>query len=187
MVGTKYFEHTGKMTIENTTTKIRCVLDFQQNGYWGPSNVISGAVYGSDGEVLSHLEGKWDDQLSHTLDSSHFHLLWRVHPYPKNSPDYYGFTSFGMTLNELTEEVIPILAPTDSRYRPDVRALENGQLSLAEEEKSRIEEMQRDRRKRGEESQPRWFKLVGGEWQYCGGYWEARAQGWKNESFQSLW
>lgn len=187
MVGTKYFEHTGKMTIENTTTKIRCVLDFQQNGYWGPSNVISGAVYGTDGEVLSRLEGKWDDQLSHTLDSSHFHLLWRVHPYPKNSPDYYGFTSFGMALNELTEEMIPILAPTDSRYRPDVRALENGQLNLAEEEKTRIEEMQRDRRRRGEECQPRWFKLVGGEWQYCGGYWEARAQGWKNESFQSLW
>ena len=32
-----------------------------------------------------------------------------------------------------------IIAPTDSRFRPDQRALENGDIDKAEKEKSRLE------------------------------------------------
>ncbi|PPQ95634.1 hypothetical protein CVT26_008663 [Gymnopilus dilepis] len=187
MVGTKYFEHVGKMTIENVTTQFRCVVDFKQNGYWGPTNVVSGTVHDPDGNVVSHLEGKWDDQISQMLDESHFHVLWKMTPFPKNSPDYYGFTSYGLTLNELTSNLVGKLPPTDSRLRPDVRALENGEVDLAEEEKLRVERMQRDRRSKGQERQPRWFKEVGDEWHYVGGYWEARSRGWKQEAVSPLW
>ncbi|EAU92917.2 oxysterol binding protein [Coprinopsis cinerea okayama7 len=187
MVGTKYFEHTGQMTIENVTTGMRCVLDFKQNGYWGPTNVVSGTVNSSSGEVLSKLEGKWDDQMAQTLDGDRFQVLWRCSAFPKNSPDYYGFTAFGITLNEVTKDIAGKLPPTDSRLRPDVRALENGDLDVAEEEKLRVEELQRERRKRGEDVQPRWFKQAGEEWEYLGGYWEARGRGWKSESLPHLW
>ncbi|KAF9454904.1 oxysterol binding protein [Macrolepiota fuliginosa MF-IS2] len=187
MVGTKYLEHCGDMIVENLTNKYHCVLEFKQSGYWGPSNVVSGPVYSPTGEVVSHIEGKWDDQISQTLDSSHFRLLWRVNPFPKETQDYYGFTAFGITLNELTPNLIGKLPPTDSRNRPDVRALENGDVDTAEAAKLRIEEMQRERRKHGQDQQPRWFKQVGDEWVYVGGYWEARARGWKNENIQALW
>lgn len=187
MVGTKYFEHSGKMTIENTTTQYRCVLDFKQNGYWGPANVVSGTIHDPDSDIVGKLEGKWDDQICQMLDASHFHVLWKMAPFPKNTLESYGFTSYGITLNEIADDSAGKLPPTDSRLRPDVRALENGELDLAEEEKLRVEQMQRDRRNRGEERLPRWFKQVGDEWHYAGGYWEARSRGWKQEKILPLW
>jgi len=187
MVGTKYLEHTGQMTIENVTTGVRCVLDFKQNGYWGPTNVVSGTIHSSDGEVLSKMEGKWDDQMSLNLDGDRLHVLWRCAPFPKNSMQQYGFTSFTVSLNEITKDIATKLPPTDSRLRPDVRALECGDLDTAEAEKVRIEELQRERRKRGEDAKPRWFKQVGEQWEYLGGYWEARARSWKEESVPILW
>ncbi|KAF5368616.1 hypothetical protein D9758_002382 [Tetrapyrgos nigripes] len=187
IAGTKYLEHVGKMVIENATDNSRCVLEFKQNGYWGPSNVVSGTITDSSGTVKSELEGKWDEQFSQTVDPSHLVVLWRVAPWPKQTHDYYGFTSFGMTVNEMSADVVGKLPPTDSRLRPDVRALENGDLDTAEVEKNRVEEAQRERRKKGKEPKPRWFKQQGDEWVYAGGYWEARAKGWKGTNIDGLW
>ncbi len=187
MVGTKYFEHTGKMTIENITTQYRCVLDFKQNGYWGPTNVVSGTIHNQDGNVAGQLEGKWDDQVCQILEASHLRVLWKASPFPKTALEFYGFTSYGITLNEISSDLSGKLPPTDSRLRPDVRALEEGELDLAEEEKLRIEQAQRDRRNNGQERAPRWFKQVGDEWLYVGGYWESRAKGWKHADIGPLW
>ena len=55
MMGTKYLEHTGKMTIECTTTKARCVIEFKENGYWNQSNEVVGTVYSSAGKAVSWL------------------------------------------------------------------------------------------------------------------------------------
>jgi len=180
-----YLKHYGKLTIDNVTTMARCVLDFKENGYWNSGNMVAGTVYSPSGEALVSLEGKWDGSLCRKFDSSHFQVLWRANPFPKNSLDYYGFTSFGMTLNEITGDLEGKLPPTDSRHRPDVRALEEGDLDTAEAEKRRVEEAQRDRRGQGRDRKPRWFKEAGDEWIYTGGYWEERRNGWKN--IQPLW
>ncbi|KAF9535817.1 oxysterol binding protein [Crepidotus variabilis] len=189
MVGTKYFEHCGQMTIENSTTSERCIVDFKQNGYWGPTNVVSGTIHDRNGNIIGQLDGKWDDQMCQVLDQSgsRLQVLWKMSPFPKGAPDCYGFTHYGITLNEITRDLKGALPPTDSRLRPDVRALENGDLDLAESEKLRVEQMQRDRRNDGEEREPRWFRQVGEEWEYVGGYWEARARGWKKDSIAPLW
>ncbi|KDQ63845.1 hypothetical protein JAAARDRAFT_29892 [Jaapia argillacea MUCL 33604] len=185
MMGTKYLEHCGKMVIENTRDGARCVLDFKESGYWASSNLVSGTILSHSGEVQCQLEGKWDDHFAQKLDSSHLRVLWRVSPFPKNAPEYYGFTSYGITLNEITPDLQGRLPPTDSRLRPDVRALEEGDIDLAEEEKLRVEEVQRERRRQGVERQPRWFRQIGEEWVYVGGYWEERARGWK--TIEALW
>ncbi|KAF8649808.1 hypothetical protein AX16_005573 [Volvariella volvacea WC 439] len=187
MVGTKYLEHCGKMTIENRTDSTRCVLDFKQNGYWAASNVVSGIVYDQSGQEACHLEGKWDDQFALALDSSHFRVLWRATPFPKSTHEYYGFTSFGITLNEITPDLVGKLPSTDSRLRPDVRALEEGDLDKAEQEKVRVEELQRERRRQGKDRQPRWFRQAGDEWEYVGGYWEARERNWQGQPSEPLW
>jgi hypothetical protein len=188
MMGTKYLEHSGKMIIDNLTTKARCVLEFKQNGYWTSSNEVTGAVFSSSGEVLANLEGKWDDHLAQTLESSsHLRVLWRMTPFPKLAQEYYGFTSFGITLNEITEDNKDMLPPTDSRFRPDVRALEEGNIEEAEEQKLRLEERQRERRKNSQDREPQWFKLVRDEWVYKGGYWEARANNWQGANVEALW
>ncbi|KAL0575132.1 Oxysterol-binding protein 3 [Marasmius crinis-equi] len=187
MVGTKYLEHVGNMVIHNNTDDTRCVLEFKPSGYWGASNVVSGTVQNSAGKPVSKLEGKWDEHFSHEEDSSHFVVLWRATPWPKNAHDYYGFTSFSITLNEITADIAGKLPPTDSRLRTDVRALEEGNLDTAEAEKVRIEEAQRERRRLGNDQKPRWFKQQGEEWIYAGGYWEARANGWKGVDTKPLW
>lgn len=187
MVGTKYLEHVGKMTIENVNGRDRCVLEFKQNGYWGSTNMVSGTVHDASGNIVSQLEGKWDEYLSQAVDSSHFTVLWRAQQWPKQTHEYYGFTSFSMTLNEITPDIADKLPVTDSRHRPDVRALEEGDLDQAEAEKVRVEEMQRSRRRDGEEAQAKWFRFEGGEWIYTGEYWEARAKGWKGTSIDPLW
>ncbi len=48
----------------------------------------------------------------------------------------YGFTPFSSTLNEPEEGV----APTDSRFRPDQRIMEEGDFTKANEEKVKIHE-----------------------------------------------
>uniref|UniRef100_A0A8C8H3E5 Oxysterol-binding protein n=1 Tax=Oncorhynchus tshawytscha TaxID=74940 RepID=A0A8C8H3E5_ONCTS len=109
-------------------------------------------------------------------------LLWRITPRPAHSEEMYNFTSFTMTLNELEPGMERLLAPTDCRLRPDVRAMENGDLDTASVEKDRLEEKQRAARKEcskdeGEWS-TRWFRLgtnphTGAQdWLYTGGYFD---------------
>lgn len=108
--------------------------------------------------------------------------LWRLTPRPEWSNSYFSFTLFSMCLNELHDHMLQTLPPTDSRLRPDVRILEEGNIDLAGEEKNRLEEKQRyarrERRKRKEEWTPTWFQyginpVTGKEdWLFKGDYWD---------------
>jgi hypothetical protein len=185
MMGTKYLEHTGNMTIDNVSTGARCVVEYKETGYWGVPNQVQGAVYSPTGEIEATLEGKWDEGLARKLSPNHLQVLWRATPFPKNTLDFYGFTAWGITLNEVTPYLKDKLPATDSRNRPDVRALEEGNLDGAEAEKERLEELQRERRRQGKDREPQWFRNEGDEWVYAGGYWEQRAKGWK--ASEPLW
>uniref|UniRef100_A0A8D0H8X2 Oxysterol-binding protein n=1 Tax=Sphenodon punctatus TaxID=8508 RepID=A0A8D0H8X2_SPHPU len=109
-------------------------------------------------------------------------LLWRITPRPANSAQMYNFTSFAMTLNELDKEMENVIPKTDCRLRPDIRAMENGEIDLASEEKKRLEEKQRAARKNRSKSEEdwktRWFHqgpnpYTGAQdWLYSGNYWD---------------
>ena len=49
-----------------------------------------------------------------------------------------------------------VKCPTDSRYRPDQRLLENGDVDEASDEKFRLEEKQRTARRLRESRKERW-------------------------------
>ncbi|XP_053486123.1 oxysterol-binding protein-related protein 1 [Ictalurus furcatus] len=108
-------------------------------------------------------------------------LIWRISPRPENSAQYYAFSTFAMQLNELEEDMKENLPITDCRLRPDIRALENGDIDLASTEKKRVEEKQRvarkNRSKSNDEWKTRWFHQGanphngGQDWLYSGGYW----------------
>lgn len=68
-------------------------------------------------------------------------------PYPENWDYMYGMTQFMLQLNYLPKQMRTVIPPTDTRWRPDQRALENGDMKLAVFEKNRLEEKQRDVRK----------------------------------------
>ncbi|XP_047668967.1 oxysterol-binding protein-related protein 2 [Tachysurus fulvidraco] len=108
-------------------------------------------------------------------------LIWKISPRPENSALYYAFSTFAMQLNELEEEMKENLPITDCRLRPDIRAMENGDIDLASAEKKRVEEKQRvarkNRSKSNDEWKTRWFQQGanphngGQDWLYSGGYW----------------
>ena len=52
----------------------------------------------------------------------------------------YNFTLFALQLNYLPPSLKEKLPPTDTRFRPDQRALEEGNLILAASEKRRLED-----------------------------------------------
>ncbi|CAE1172054.1 OSBPL1_2 [Acanthosepion pharaonis] len=87
--------------------------------------------------------------------------LWKALPRPENTNQFFSFTLFAMMLNQLTDNIKDTLPPTDSRLRPDIRLLEEGDIDTAALEKNRLEEKQRsarrDRKKKKEEWTPVWF------------------------------
>ncbi len=42
----------------------------------------------------------------------------------------YNFTTFAMQLNELDKEIEEVIPKTDSRLRPDLQAMENGDIGM---------------------------------------------------------
>lgn len=113
--------------------------------------------------------------------------IWRPGALPEDHELYYGFSRFAIELNDLEPGLVGILPHTDSRFRPDQRLLEEGNVPAAEAAKLQLEQAQRERRieneQRGIVHSPVWFRRTGGSdddmserWEFAGTYWEARAQ-----------
>lgn len=68
---------------------------------------------------------------------------------------------FAIQANYFPKRLKNLVAPTDTRRRPDQRALENGDIALATSEKERLESRQRAFRKYAEAEKkphvPRYF------------------------------
>ncbi|XP_057713333.1 oxysterol-binding protein-related protein 1-like isoform X3 [Corythoichthys intestinalis] len=113
-------------------------------------------------------------------------LVWKMTPRPENSAKFYAFSTFAMQLNELDEKMEGLLPSTDSRFRPDIRAMENGDIDVANAEKKRLEEKQRTARKnRGKstddwKTSQRWFQQGANphnkaqDWLYLKSYWDRK-------------
>ncbi|XP_059417458.1 oxysterol-binding protein-related protein 6-like isoform X10 [Carassius carassius] len=182
--GRRWIEHYGEVTIRNTrNTTCICKLTFVKGNYWS-SNLyeVHGSVMEQEGKVIHRLFGKWHEGLYCGVPPS-AKCIWRPGSMPTDYELYYGFSRFAIELNELCPELKELLPPTDARYRPDQRCLEEGNVQMAAAEKQRIEEQQRNRRKWLEENnirhQPRFFKKVmhshqRERWVSNNKYWELR-------------
>ena len=154
------------------------VIQFKESSmFGGPSsrNFIEGHVEDEDGKRMAAVKGKWDDKVMRELSKDQLKVLWEAAQLPPRSEQYYGFTYFAISLNEITDDIKNIIPPTDSRLRPDQRALEDGDTDTAEEVKHALEEAQRSRRKdleaNGQEYAPQWFHQGNGDepkWMFGG-------------------
>ena len=193
IAGEKYVEPVGELAIANETTGHRSISTFKAGGMFsGRSEEISTRTVDSYNKPLSlGLTGTWTSSLSLTRDgNSHGQPIWTAGPLVPNAPKHYGLTSFAAALNEITTIEESRLPATDSRLRPDQRALEDGDLDRAEEIKVQLEEGQRARRREmeaaGESWTPRWFTRITDDsigeivWRLKSGkegYWDERARG----------
>lgn len=209
ITGNPTVDNYGPMEVKNWTTGETAILDFKPRGWKASSAyLISGKVMDADGNVRFSMGGRWNSKLYarmtpgyeaqvdapskddggvHTgsfLDPNRAYLVWEANARPQGIP--FNLTPFVLTFNHIDDQLRPWIAPTDSRLRPDQRAMEDGEYDFAATEKNRLEENQRARRRQreasGEEFIPAWFSkakcdITGEEyWKFNGKYWEQRAK-----------
>ncbi|KAI9886019.1 MAG: pre-mRNA-splicing factor rse1 [Watsoniomyces obsoletus] len=196
----------GPMEIRNWTTGEVAHLDFRQRG-WRAAGAyeVKGKVADAKGNTQWSIGGHWNDKIfarftpgrddatalseGSTSATKTFGpgtsptvIVWKANPRPQGIP--FNLTPFVITLNALPDGLKPYLPRTDTRLRPDQRAMEDGEYDLAATEKNRVEEKQRAKRREreldGEDFVPKWFRKarcpVTGEefWQSDGSYWNMR-------------
>uniref|UniRef100_A0A4W2CRS5 Oxysterol-binding protein-related protein 3 n=1 Tax=Bos indicus x Bos taurus TaxID=30522 RepID=A0A4W2CRS5_BOBOX len=178
--GQRWIEHYGEIVIKNLNDdSCHCKVNFIKAKYWSTNaHEIEGTVFDQSGKAVHRLFGKWHESI-YCGGSSSSACIWRANPMPKGYEQYYGFTQFALELNEMDPLLKSLLPPTDTRFRPDQRFLEEGNLEEAEIQKQRIEQLQRERRRVLEENkvehQPRFFrKSIDDSWVSNGTYLELR-------------
>lgn len=206
IMGNPTVDNYGKMEVHNHTTGDVLRVDMKQRG-WKASSAyqLSGNVYDANGVARWAVGGHWNSRIyakkvtgeidakrrdslieskeasnSDPYNGSKF-LVWEAAPRPKVP---FNLTAFAVTLNGITDSLREYLAPTDTRLRPDQRAMEDGRYDEASNEKHRVEEKQRAARKRREQNRepykPQWFVKLkhpitdDDYWHYNNEYWIKR-------------
>lgn len=192
VVGEKYVEPVGNMTVLNDSTGAKAVVEFKSKGMFGGrgEEVQIETFDGKGTHTGESISGTWTSSLKGSAGGCKGKEIWRAGPLAENASQAYGLTAFAASLNEVTKVEEGRLPPTDSRLRPDQRMAEEGSLDDAEDWKVKLEEAQRERRRdmeaAGDVHRPRWFAKVkegpeGDEvWRLKGGkegYWEERGRG----------
>lgn len=218
ITGNPVVDNYGPMEVKNWTTGEVCYLDFKPRG-WKASSAfqVTGKVVDAKGNTRWSIGGRWNDKIYARLtpgyevnidgppgnDHDKAFLVWEAHYRPPPGEIPFNVTPFVVTLNDLPDRLRPLIAPTDSRLRPDQRAMEEGEYDFAAVEKNRVEEAQRARRRvreaNGEEFIPRWFTkarhpITGEEyWLFNHEYWKIRdevAEGkktWADERLEEIY
>uniref|UniRef100_A0A8C9XNV7 Oxysterol-binding protein n=1 Tax=Sander lucioperca TaxID=283035 RepID=A0A8C9XNV7_SANLU len=189
--GQRWIEHYGEISIRNSSSDIcQCKITFVKAKYWNSSvNEVEGAITDNKGKVIHKLFGKWQEAVF-CGDPPSATCIWRANAMPVDLEQYYGFTKFAIELNELDPSLKLLLPPTDTRLRVDQRLLEEGNLEAAEEQKQRIEQLQRERRRVLEDAthQPKFFRSKDDTWVSNNTYWELRKDpGFTQIDFPTLW
>ncbi len=184
MFGKMNIDTCGMLNVTNENTGDTCELEFFEK-----SGDVQGKIYGeakdSDGKVMMIVEGNW---LSHidVVDpvSNKRETIWNKAKIEGDEEEKFYFTEFVSNLNNLPDDMKDNLPMSDSRFRPDQRALEMQDYDKAAAEKLRLEEKQRATRKEREKNKvkvkPIYFQEtyddVTGElvYLYKGGYFEDR-------------
>ncbi|XP_054167946.1 oxysterol-binding protein-related protein 6-like isoform X2 [Oppia nitens] len=193
--GQRWVDNYGELTI--TDGELTCRLTFEKASYWSnKKHEINGVLLNANGDIIDRLFGKWNESL-HCGTASGAKCIWRPGAMPEDYELYYGFSRFAIELNELTPELRKLLPPTDTRYRPDQRLLEEGNIQNAETIKLQLEQQQRERRRMREnngqlDKPPNWFRkeiMSSGDdiYHYNDKYWEYRDKGFEGIDFEKLW
>ena len=123
IIGTPYLDVVGKMTIKNMANAkgSYASLEFFKRG-WSQSTYqrAQGEVFSGPNQVAYKIEGRWSESMTIVnCKTGEREKVWEKAPYPENWQFMYGMNRYTMQLNYLPKQMIPLLAPTDSRLRPD--------------------------------------------------------------------
>ena len=155
IVGRIWVDTFGDMRVQNLTTKATCDLQFTACGWSSRGRYeVNGFVKDKDGKEKLKMYGHWNKDLKCSKvkedEKREEKKLWEVeeseikvaHEHP------YGFNSFAV--KSIGLETTPAdgkMLKSDSRLRPDRRALEKADNSTASTQKTALEERQRAERR----------------------------------------
>eukprot|EP00116_Pleurobrachia_bachei_P007523 sb/3467785/ len=154
----KFLSHLeGTITITNHQTGDMGCLYFIPYKTTKHFTKIKGDILDKDGATRVQVKGDWTSNYTYRkVGEEAWKEVWNLPAdILEDKKKYYGFSTFAIQLNEEEEGV----APTDSRNRPDQRFLEHGDVEGAAEEKLRLEEKQRARRKAAKNAEPQHLTL----------------------------
>jgi len=149
IIGESYTEPQGITIVQNHTTGEKCSLEFKARGWTSKhNNSCSGVVKDANGKPVYEISGKYTESLVvKNLNTGETFTAWTAPTLPENNMMMYGFNSFTLQLNLINNILKEKLPPTDSRFRPDVQLWEEGKQEEASDEKNRLENNQRARKK----------------------------------------
>ena len=184
--GKPFFAMVGRLRIVSESCKSEAFIEFPDPSVQTESTfVVRGEARDEKGQLSLKIEGDFKRGL-HAFDmkSSRSASLCAKSPVIPDAEFLYGFTEFTCNLNHLTPQTLSKLPPTDARLRPDIRAYENANYELADQEKHRLEELQRQKAKvikdENRKHDPVWFDYHPDHhitFRYNRKYMEARSKG----------
>lgn len=201
ITGNPTIDNYGPMEVKNWSTGEVCLMNFKQRGWTASSAyMVSGKITDKRGITKWSIGGRWNEKLyarqtegyedenvgeAKGKSANQALLVWQANPRPTGIP--FNLTPFAVTFNDDNPKIMAKVAPTDSRRRPDQRAMEDGEYDFAATEKNRLEEKQRAARRQresaGEIYASKYFGQkkhpVTGElyWEFNGQYWKKREVG----------
>lgn len=184
IMGKMFVDFVDTFSVTNQSTGDVCEITFFPFGEpkKGDQGVFKGSVRDYMDNVKVEIEGNWCSHMDVIINGER-KRIWEK--YNTDTYENYYLTDFSSNLNYLTEELKKVIPPTDSRLRPDQRALEQHEFDFAAKEKHRLEEKQRKKRKENEKNKnykhnPMYFTEtyddLSGEliYEYNNKYWEDR-------------
>lgn len=174
IAGERYVEPINELEIQSSDGG-KAAVTFKNTGMFGGRSEDLTIDIVSPKKDKSQITGKWTEYLK---ENETQRTIWKVGQLVPNCKKKYGFTVFTSNLNEITQLERDHLPPTDSRLRPDLKAYEDNKIDQAENLKLKLEKDQRERRMRGQDAKPQFFKKTAkNEWRVINGpqnYWERR-------------
>ena len=154
IIGTMYVEHIGEMVVRyDEPQEANSSFDFDEVKEINVTFVKAGwnksLRYSIKGKMPIHqgsdkfwiISGKWNETIqAYNEETGETLNVFEPKPYPSNKEWQYNFTKFAVNLNSCSDRLREKLPPTDSRFRPDQFAHEQGDFDFATSEKLRLEE-----------------------------------------------
>ena len=184
-----YNDYAGTTLIQNTNDdSYRCEIKFIEEG-WTPNSLgkFEGTVFKDYETVVYLLKGNWTKEIYVTdpngENRQNLLVLDENQEYLKNNIESYMIPEFACGLNQLTPELEKFLPKNDSRFRQDMRLLEQKiETEEAQSFKSRYEKKQNEKLLK-EEHKILYFSEYSSPESECkyyipnGKYWEERKNG----------
>ena len=145
-----YSDYSGTTIIQDINDKnIKLELNFIEQT-WTQSILgrFEGKAFSAEDQIEYLIEGNWQDEIYITdKDGNNKQVLLKLNKegkYIKNTLEKYVLPSYSCNLNNINENIEKSLPKNDSRFRQDIRLLEDGDIKRAQIYKSAYEEKQRN-------------------------------------------